>query len=353
MPLNTHAGFLASLLGTDAVAGAIETISSTQPATNSQNMALLQANVSGASVIDDKKQTKTAKEEPVKEEVDINIVSDNALSPATSPLGVSDGTDDKDTSFDQISVYVVRPGDSINAIAKMFDVSVNTIMWANDLKSKKLTVGETLIILPVSGLKYKVEKGDTLKNIAKEYKVDVSEITDYNDLTINSKLSVGQEIIIPGAELEIKVEPAKTAPKKTGGSIPSNYNSANNSTSASGYYIKPIPCRISQGKHDKYAVDIACGKSGVPIKAAASGKVMFAKTGWNGAFGNLVILAHPNGTQTFYAHQSQIAVSVGDQVSQGQIIGYVGNTGRSTGPHLHFEVRGAKNPGFDGSWKAE
>lgn len=92
----------------------------------------------------------------------------------------------------------------------------------------------------------------------------------------------------------------------------------------------------------------------MPVKAAASGTVKFAKTGWNGAFGNLVVIAHANGTQTFYAHLSKISVSIGQEVNQGSIIGNVGSTGRSTGPHLHFEVRGAYNPGFDTSgqlWK--
>lgn len=316
-------------------------------------MNLLEANTSSA-VLNDKKSTKsTKKDEEVDTDKEVKIVSDNALSPVTNPLGVSDGETGEEASFDQISVYVVRKGDTINAVADMFGVTVNTIKWANDLKSNKLTVGDTLIILPVSGLKYKVEKGDTLKSIAKDFKVEVADITDYNDLASNAKLVIGQELIIPGAEVEVKAEPVKTTKNKikSGGSIPANFNSSSNTNNASGYYIKPIPCRLTQGRHDKYAVDMSCGKVGTPILAAASGKVIFAKYGWNGAFGNLVIISHPNGTQTFYAHQSEIAVSVGDQVSQGQTIGYVGNTGRSTGPHLHFEVRGAKNPGFDNSWK--
>lgn len=355
MPLTSEAGFLSNLLGTDAVAGVPEIISSNISETNSQNMALLQANLFYASIIEEKKQNKTAKtakkddESAIKEDVDINIVSDNALSPATSPLGVSDGTDDIEPSFDQISVYVVRPGDSITAIAKMFDVSVNTIMYANDLKNKKLIIGDTLIILPVSGLKYIVEKGDTLKSIAKEYKVDVSEITDFNGLATDTKLAIGEELIIPGAELEIKAESVKTTKNSKGQTTPNNYNTSDNKKYF-GRFIKPIDCRMSQGQHDRYAIDLACGKSGVPIKASMEGKVIFAKKGWNGAFGNLTIIENA-GIQTFYAHQSEIYVSVGQQISQGQIIGTVGNTGRSTGPHLHFEVRGrAKNPGFDNSW---
>ncbi|MEK7588542.1 MAG: peptidoglycan DD-metalloendopeptidase family protein [Patescibacteria group bacterium] len=339
-----EASFLSSLFGNDATASAPETISSDSAINNSQNMSLLQANVTSASI-----QEKKEKEDEVKEDANITI-TDNALTPVTNPLGVSDGSDAKDPSFDQISIYVVRPGDSIAQIAKMYEVSVNTIMWANDLKTKKLTVGDTLIILPVSGLQYKVEKGDTLKSIAKEYKVEVLDIVDYNDLTIDSKLSVGDELIIPGAEIEVKVVTplAKVKSSSKTGSIPNNFNTADSGRNVGGF-LKPIPCRQSQGRHDRYAVDLACGKAGVSIQAAMSGKVIFAKKGWNGAFGNLTIIEN-NGIQTFYAHQSEIYVSIGQQVAQGQIIGTVGNTGRSTGPHLHFEVRGAKNPGFDNSW---
>lgn len=122
-----------------------------------------------------------------------------------------------------------------------------------------------------------------------------------------------------------------------------------------GYFIRPLPtsCRTSQWNHDRYAVDLAC-PTGTPIRAAAAGTIQFAKYGWNGAFGNLVIMKHPNGMTTYYAHikDGGIAVSQGQTVSQGDVIGYVGSTGRSTGPHLHFEVRGGTNPGFDRSGSA-
>jgi murein DD-endopeptidase MepM/ murein hydrolase activator NlpD len=100
----------------------------------------------------------------------------------------------------------------------------------------------------------------------------------------------------------------------------------------------------TQGIHGYNGVDLAAGV-GTPILAAAGGEVIVAKgSGWNGGYGNYVVIKHPNGTQTLYAHMSSTAISSGAQVSGGEVIGYVGNTGRSTGSHLHFEVRGAKNP---------
>ncbi|MDQ3245031.1 MAG: peptidoglycan DD-metalloendopeptidase family protein [bacterium] len=305
-------------------------------------MSILQSNLSPASIFYDKKakdDKSSEKDTKIDENEKIDI-SNNALVPATS--GQSKSSNETEFDFDQISVYVVRSGDTIAQIADLFDVSPNTIIWANDLKKgEKLKKDETLIILPVSGVKHTVLKGQTLKGIAKLYKINVADITSYNNIDEDQKLVVGAEIILPGAEIEVET----IAPKKK----TTSYYADNSKSSSGGYFIKPIPCGLTQNKHDKYAVDMSCG-AGTPIKAAASGKILFAKYGWNGAFGNLIIIAHPNGTQTFYAHQSKLAVSQGDNVAQGQIIGYVGNTGRSTGPHLHFEVRGAKNPGFDNSW---
>ncbi|QQR50606.1 peptidoglycan DD-metalloendopeptidase family protein [Candidatus Nomurabacteria bacterium] len=286
---------------------------------------------------------------------DIIISDDTALVPQAGPSGtVADMSED--ITSGQISTYVVRSGDSLSVIADMFNVSINTILWANDLKKgQALQTGDTLIILPVTGLKYTVKKGDTVSSIAKKFSLSSSEeIISYNNLETVT-VAVGDVLIIPGAELpaEVPVTPKKT-PVKQGGSSSVFVKNQSAGSKIAGYFIKPIPCGLTQNKHDKYAIDMSCGGSGMPVKAAASGTVKFAKTGWNGAFGNLVVIAHANGTQTFYAHLSKISVSIGQEVNQGSIIGNVGSTGRSTGPHLHFEVRGAYNPGFDTSgqlWK--
>ncbi|KKR78171.1 MAG: Peptidase M23 family protein [Candidatus Nomurabacteria bacterium GW2011_GWA2_40_9] len=347
MPLTTQAGFLADLLGTDAVAGTPETISSNLSETNSQNMTLLQANVSSASIIEDKKQSKTTKtakkddESAIKEDVDISIVSDNALSPATSPLGVSDGTQNDEESFsDQVSIYVIRKGDSIGNIAKMFGVSVNTIYWVNDLKKgDKLKEGETLVILPFDGLTHTVKAKETLVGIAKLYKADIDDIIAFNGITKNEKLSVGDELVIPdGQKSEESDKPVKNS---NSSSTNSSSAKSKNLKSVDGYFIFPLPFKKqTQGTHDRYAKDYGA-PTGTPIYAAASGTVVVAKgSGYNGGYGLLVIIKHPNDTETRYAHMSKIRTSVGKQVSQGEIIGDVGSTGRSTGPHLHFEARG-------------
>jgi murein DD-endopeptidase MepM/ murein hydrolase activator NlpD len=105
-----------------------------------------------------------------------------------------------------------------------------------------------------------------------------------------------------------------------------------------------VVARKSQGIHGYNGVDLAA-PTGTQVLAAASGQVLISRFGgWNGGYGNYIVIKHSNGTQTLYAHNSANYVSVGQWVSQGDVIGLVGNTGKSTGSHLHFEVRGAKNP---------
>ena len=107
----------------------------------------------------------------------------------------------------------------------------------------------------------------------------------------------------------------------------------------------PVPGAIkTQGVHGYNAIDLAAAV-GTAIKAAGSGEVIVSKSsGWNGGYGNYIVIRHANGVQTLYAHLSRNDVGVGASVSVGQVIGGMGNTGRSTGSHLHFEVRGARNP---------
>jgi len=259
------------------------------------------------------------------------VVLGGALLPETGPNG-DDAGKSKPTS-DQISLYIVREGDSLSQIAQMFNVSVNTIVWGNNLRGTTITPGQTLVILPVSGIRHTVKSGDTLAKIAKEYKGDLDEIVQYNDISANTVLSVGSVIIVPDGEMVVPiVSSGSTLVKATSYPV---YN---------GYYIKPVNGVKSQGLHGYNAVDIAA-PSGTRIVAAASGVVIISRaTGWNGGYGTYVVISHNNGTQTLYSHMSADIVSVGDVVSQGQVIGYVGSTGRSTGAHLHFEVRGAKNP---------
>jgi len=242
---------------------------------------------------------------------------------------------------DTISVYVVRPGDTLSVIADMFNVSVNTIVWANNLSGpRNVHVGQTLVILPITGVKRVIVKGDTLKSIANKYDADANEIAQFNGLDPESALVVGTTIIIPGGELGTTI-PAKKPAVSGGGKAPAS----SAAPASGGYFTNPLPgARVTQGIHGHNGVDFGSPR-GTPIRAAAKGTVIISRnSGWNGGYGNYVVIKHANGTQTLYAHMTNAIVSVGQEVTSGQVIGYVGNTGKSTGTHLHFEVRGAKNP---------
>jgi murein DD-endopeptidase MepM/ murein hydrolase activator NlpD len=245
-----------------------------------------------------------------------------------------------DNSNSLISIYTVRSGDTLAGIAEMFDVTVNTILWANDMtKGSALKVGQSLVILPISGVMHTVVKGDTLNTIAKKYKGDIDEIASFNDLKTNAVLAIGDKIMIPDGEASSAIRPS------TSGAGTSKLISGYSGPDLAGYYMKPfIGGHKTQGIHGHNGVDYGM-PVGSPLYAAAQGTAIIAKnSGYNGGYGDYVVIQHPNGTQTVYGHMSSVTVSPGQTLVQGQLIGYSGNTGKSTGPHLHFEIRGAKNP---------
>lgn len=241
----------------------------------------------------------------------------------------------EDNTNDQISLYTVRKGDTVPLVAKMFGVTSNTIYWANDLKAGSvIKPDQVIIILPITGIKYTVKKGDNVGLLAKKFKSDVGDIVSFNSIDTEVGLSVGQEIIIPNADPEPSIKVVAKSKK------PSN-------SSTSGYFRRPINGGVeTQGVHGRNGVDLASfGGVKIPILAAADGTVIISKgSGWNGGYGNYVVIKHSNGTQTLYGHMSANLVSTGDHVSKGQQIGRMGSTGQSTGVHLHFEVRGGRNP---------
>jgi len=265
-------------------------------------------------------------------------IDDNSLIAATNPSSLA--LEVVDSSNGQASTYIVHKGDTISAVAKMFDVSVNTVIWANNLtKNSSLKEGQALVILPISGTIHTVVAGDTLTKIAKKYGGDLNEISQFNDLAINDSLNLGDQIIIPDGEASSPT----TVTSSSGVKTKVVYNVPN----YSGYYVKPfVGGHQTQGLHGYRNSAVDYGMSvGTPLWAAAGGTVIRSmNSGWNGGYGNYVIIQHANNTQTIYGHMKNTIVSVGQTVTQGQLIGYSGNSGNSTGPHLHLEVRGAKNP---------
>ena len=248
---------------------------------------------------------------------------------------------------DQISVYVVKEGDSLSQVAEMFGVSVNTIMWANNIKkSTSISEGDVLVILPITGVRHIVKAGETIAKIAKLYSADTTEVANYNALAEGTTLKAGDEIIVPHGVIPAPKAPTKKAlVKSKDGSSPSTASKYANLPDSSGYFIQPlVGGRKTQGIHGNNAVDLAASL-GTELRAAAAGKFIIARTGgWNGGYGNYVVISHDNGSQTLYAHMLDVVVSPGQAVAQGQSIGHLGSSGNSTGPHVHFEIRGVRNP---------
>ncbi len=230
--------------------------------------------------------------------------------------------------------YVVQAGDTLGGIAQMFGVSINTILWENKLTSYGLIrAGQTLAILPVTGVSHVVKKGDTVERLAKTYGVLPGEVLNFNGLDPVAPLEVGQRLIVPGgvpyrAPVQVaRPTPAAPLPSVRPPSAPK----------VSGMLWPTTSHRITQYFSWRHpALDIAAPK-GTPIYASDDGTVILVEKRLTG-YGWQVMIDHGNGIKTRYAHASKIYVTKGQRVSKGDVIVLMGSTGRSTGPHLHYEI---------------
>jgi murein DD-endopeptidase MepM/ murein hydrolase activator NlpD len=239
----------------------------------------------------------------------------------------------------EITIHVVQEGETISSIAQRYGLQPNTILWENDLTEKtKLKPGQELKILPVDGVRHKVARGETLQSIGKKYGLEESELQKVVDYPFNVflsdetfELATGQYLIVPEG---VKPDPVKPAVVKT-----IAYTPDAGAVSGTGKFRWPAKGMITQ-RYSFYhkAIDIA-NRGGGPIVAADGGVVVGA--GWldNSGYGNRVIIDHGNGMVTLYAHMSVIQVQPGQRVNSGDVLGQMGSTGRSTGTHLHFEIR--------------
>lgn len=233
--------------------------------------------------------------------------------------------------------YIVRSGETINSLASDFGLTALTLKYANNLSGNTLKVGQELRVPPIDGLYVTIKRNDTLGSIANRYKVNVDDIKKYNGLTANGTIVTGQELLIPGA-----VMPKTQSSPASGGNISVPDRSP---VQYSGKFIWPTesPTRfISQGvRKGHMALDLN-RLNGWGVYASAAGVVKTKTT--RGGYGNLITINHGGGWETYYAHLAQFKVAPGEYVQQGQLIAIMGSTGRSTGPHVHFEIRKGGNP---------
>lgn len=234
-------------------------------------------------------------------------------------------------------VYRVENGDTLSSIADRFRLKLTTILWENKLSmTSTLQIGQSLTVLPVDGVRHTIRSGDTIAALAKRYNADQEKILEFNGLKPKAPLRLAADLIIPDGR------PAFEPPARPRTRLAQIQNFISRSVSKPvqrlGQMLWPTPLRrLTQYFSWRHpGIDIK-GAMGSPVYAANGGTV--TEAGWNrGGYGNQVILTHTDGRRTRYAHLSKIGVRVGNSVRQGEVIGLVGSTGRSTGPHLHFEV---------------
>ncbi len=242
----------------------------------------------------------------------------------------------------EIITHTVQDGETLSSIAERYGLQVSTIIWENNLDEKtKLKPGQELRILPVDGVRHKVARGETIYSIAKKYgledEAEAQKIVNYpfneflNDETF--ELATGQFLVVPDG---VKKDVAAPSGTRTTRSVAITPDAG--SVTATGSFVWPAAGKLTQGYRFYHkGIDIA-NRGGGPILAGDSGTVVAA--GWDSSgYGNRVLVDHGNGLVTLYAHMSAFQVQVGQRVKRGDLLGQMGSTGRSTGTHLHFEIR--------------
>ncbi|HEY4500054.1 MAG TPA: peptidoglycan DD-metalloendopeptidase family protein [Candidatus Paceibacterota bacterium] len=263
--------------------------------------------------------------ESYNDQINFIIIDSTALLNANNPLS------NVIPSRNGLLVYKIQSGDNLSKIAANFGISVNTLFWANpNLKNTILTPGQEVVILPVNGVLHQVQSDETPESVAQVYGISAEKISQFNK-GLTTQWVTGATIIIPDGK------PLRNAKTSLISDLPNLI----------GYFAIPTTGWNWGRLHNYNAVDIA-NACGTPVYAAAEGLVIESSDdSWNGGYGRYVVLEHPNGTKTKYAHNQKNIVSIGDYVVKGDQIAIIGNTGNTHGPtgcHLHFEIVGARNP---------
>jgi len=221
--------------------------------------------------------------------------------------------------------YTVKRGDTLSEIAADNNLDVGTLISFNKIDDvRRLIAGSEITIPDIDGVPYTVQRGDSLDKIAERYQVTLENILDANDLQ-TSMIQPGQKLFIPGAEI------SEYDYKKAMGTL-FIYPTAGRLTSGFGYRADPF----TGVRRMHYGLDLA-NRTGTAVKATMAGRVVTTGNQQRG-YGRYVVIKHNHGFQSLYGHLSSIEVSRNQYVSQGQQIGLMGNSGRSTGSHLHFSL---------------
>lgn len=238
---------------------------------------------------------------------------------------------------DGIATYTVEAGDTISSIAHKFSVSINTILWQNDLSAvSTIRPGQSISILPTTGVAHTIKSGETILAIAKKYQTDAESIIVGNKLADAGDIRAGDMLIIPNGIKPTAVAVRAPAPRNLTETIKDIFIPPSAIDSGTRFLWPLASSRITQYFTYRHSGLDVGDKTGKPIYAAEAGKI--ERSGWNRGYGYNIVINHGNGLKTLYGHASKLLANVGDTVSRGDTIALIGSTGRSTGPHLHFEV---------------
>lgn len=265
----------------------------------------------------------------------LTTIQESALISRNSVLAT---LEDNGNDATETKTYEVQEGDTLSGIATDFGLTVKTLLAANNIKNADaLQPGIELLIPPIDGILYTIKAGDTVGRLANRYQADADKIISFNSLPLTGDVHIGQQIIIPDG-----VVPKETASKGTRVAVKNISNLRfSGLPKIENYFMTPATCIVTQLAHVRNGYDCA-NKTGTPIYASAAGIINLVQQSKKG-YGNMVRITHGNGTETLYGHLSKIYVQSGQTVTQGQPLGEMGNTGRSSGSHLHFEIHGAYN----------
>lgn len=222
------------------------------------------------------------------------------------------------------SSYTIQAGDTLSGIAQRFGLAMDTLISFNGIQdARALKVGVSLSLPNANGLKYRVRRGDSLATIARRFGVPLEDLLDWNSLE-SSLILPGQALFVPGARLsehELNRVFGRLFIFPSRGRLSSRFG------------VRGDPFTGLSRFHN--GIDLA-GEVGTPVMAAMSGRVSMA--GYNPNYGRYIILSHAEGFQTLYGHLDSFQVRKGARVKQGELIGTMGNSGYSTGSHLHFAI---------------
>ncbi|HYF92144.1 MAG TPA: peptidoglycan DD-metalloendopeptidase family protein [Symbiobacteriaceae bacterium] len=263
-------------------------------------------------------------------EVSTSKDAPQAAAPAAGGQAVQPETKEQEPQA-KVTIYTVEPGDTIGAIAERLGLKSDSILSTNNLSEDDLLqVGQELLIPSVDGVVVEVESGDTIWDLAQDYGVTDVDIVNANPDIDPDNLKLGQVLLIPGGQRQSRQLASRSLPGRPSGRKLA-WPAYAELTDDFGSRIHPV----FGTPHYHDGIDIGVG-SGTPVGAAAGGTVIMAT--WYGGYGRTIRIEHGNGLVTMYSHLNEYAVSVGEKVSQGDLIGYSGNSGNSTGAHLHFTI---------------